>query len=190
MSPHLETALIDRFPAIFALNEDYLEKGVTEHHPIACGDGWFLLINRTCATLNELVRHYASLGYVVPMPLRACVFTDESHEPERDGLLRFDISAQRALNGTMMTHAVRRASHAEGMAWMAAALSADICEVCGNPGKHAMGRVRCHTHVDVSTQDVEAQASLDVAMIIARATDPGAKGAFVVFPKKKRLPQA
>lgn len=51
-----------RIPSLFAINDDWAEIGVTEHYPIACGDGWFSLIERTCQTLATLELHLDNFG--------------------------------------------------------------------------------------------------------------------------------
>jgi hypothetical protein len=184
MTPALEERLIDQFPSLFALNADWPEKGVTEHYPIACGDGWLTLIERTCLTLAELERRYKGFGCLVPWMPSATVFTDNSTGHE--GLLRFDLRTMRSIHGTPLTAGMRRDELATGMCWMACEMSRDICEVCGNPGRYARKRVRCAAHLHVSTRDAEADAAMDVAHLVARALNPDAQATFTPIPTKKR----
>ncbi|MEX3954715.1 hypothetical protein [Trinickia sp. EG282A] len=183
-----EKGLLDRFPSLFAINDDWAERGVTEHYPIACGDGWFSLIERACLTLTELERRYQDFGCVEPWLPQAAVYTDDSTGHE--GLLRFDLRDLPVREGTPLTMAARRFMLAEGMTWMASEISRDVCEVCGNPGRYERERVRCVSHLHVSTRDASADAARKVADLVARAVSPGgARGFIIKVPTKKRPPR-
>lgn len=191
MSPELENDLVDRFPALFALNADWMKNGVTEHNPIACGNGWFSLIENTCLALSDLARHTAKLeqhmGFfsLAPWMPRAAVFTDSSTDQE--GQLRFDLlNLMPPTSLTPLTPRTRLTLQAQGMAWMACQMSESICEVCGNPGKYERKRVRCLAHQHIL--DISDYAPRGVPD--ARSADPDAKkGAVIKVPTRKRKPQ-
>lgn len=191
MSPGLQDDLVDRFPALFALNADWMTNGVTEHHPIACGDGWLSLIENTCQALSDLARH-TTKGHMGFLSLarwmgRACVFTDRTTGQE--GLLRFDLLDLDPPTNLTLTPRTRLTLQAQGMAWMACQMSESICEVCGNPGKYERNRVRCPAHQHISTGDISDYAARGAPDLIARSANPDVKGTVIRIPTRKRKPQ-
>ena len=108
MSPELERALVSKYPKLFV---DY--GTAPSHSPMAfgfeCGDGWYDLLDTLCAQLIEL----DSDGGVPD--IRAM------QVKEKYGTLRFYV-------GPATDEALALVAFAE-------AISAKICETCGNKGR-------------------------------------------------------
>lgn len=98
MKTELQTTLHQRYPLIFAGRPG-----------IACGDGWFDLIDTLCERLQDWTDHNGAPQIV-------------AHQvKEKFGELRF--------------YPPRDASQEQrGMIWMAESMSSRICEQCGRPG--------------------------------------------------------
>jgi hypothetical protein len=114
MNSELENQLFERYPAIFECVRS-----------IACGDGWFDLIDTLC---EQLQLSTAEQG--MPQVIAAQV-------KEKFGGLRF------------YTHA--HSETQQGMITQAQAMSYRICDVCGARGKlrgPVIARTRCDKHVD------------------------------------------
>jgi len=108
MSPELERRLVETYPQLFA---DY---GAPPNRSLMafgfeCGDGWFDLVDTLCAELARLDPPGEDL------PLRAM------QVKEKYGTLRFYV-------GFCTDEAIALIAFAE-------ALSARICETCGNRGR-------------------------------------------------------
>ena len=97
MNPEHQATLNKRYPLIFASSPS-----------IACGDGWFDLLDVLCASLQSQTDDYNAPQVVL------------SQAKEKFGQLRF----------------YTRAASAEqrGMILLAEAMSGRICEQCGRPG--------------------------------------------------------
>ena len=109
MRNELENMLYERYPEIFS----ELRKGDEEgdiFRGLECGDGWFTLIDTLCAQIQ-----FYTDNNQVPQVMATQV-------KEKLGTLRF-----RFLKGGD--------EWIRGMAQMAEAMSAHICEICGSPGE-------------------------------------------------------
>lgn len=111
MSPELERQLVEKYPELFA---DY--GAPPSRSPMAfgfeCGDGWFDLLDTLCAQLSQL------------------------EPPGKDG----DAQPVTALQvkekyGTLRFYVGPATDEAFAVIAFAEALSARICEVCGNRGR-------------------------------------------------------
>lgn len=111
VSPELEQKLIDKYPQLFTASG-----GAPSSSPVAlgfeCGDGWFDLIDILSAQLSELDPVDEGDG---AHPIRAV------QVKEKYGTLRFYV-------GVTTNEATALIDFAE-------ALSARICETCGNRGR-------------------------------------------------------
>ncbi|MDE2166231.1 MAG: hypothetical protein KGJ66_07825 [Alphaproteobacteria bacterium] len=111
MSPELERELVNKYPKLF---DDY--GTAPSHSPMAfgfeCGDGWFDLLDTLC---GELAALGPCGGDGDAHPLRAM------QVKEKYGTLRFYL-------GPATDEALALVAFAE-------ALSARICETCGNKGR-------------------------------------------------------
>lgn len=116
MSPELERQLVETFPTLFA------DHGAPpDRSPMAfgfeCGDGWFDLIETLCAQLSRLEPPDAA-----PPPVAQQV-------KDKYGTLRFYVGPC--------------ADAAQALTAFAEALSAKICETCGNKGRtRGVGRLK------------------------------------------------
>ncbi|WP_397452064.1 hypothetical protein [Pseudomonas sp. NA-150] len=108
MSPDLEKQLIERYPKIFSTDEDG-DSRPTLRYGIECDDGWYQLIDTLCACIQQHVDTY-KLEQVTTRQVK-----------EKFAELRF--------------YYHRGDERIRGMVELAAALSARVCPVCGNPGK-------------------------------------------------------
>lgn len=111
MSPELERALIEKYPELF-VNYGAPSSRSGMEFGFECGDGWFDLLEALCSQL-------VALGPVEidgeVQPLRA------EQVKEKFGSLRFYLN-----RGTRETSALTA---------LAGAISAKICELCGNKGR-------------------------------------------------------
>lgn len=107
-----QTTLYKRYPLIFAHRPD-----------IACGDGWFDLLDVLCASLQKQTDDYNAPQAVL------------SQAKEKFGQLRF------------YTHAA--SAEQRGMIWLTEAMSGRICDQCGRPGALLVAgavMTRCSEH--------------------------------------------
>jgi hypothetical protein len=114
MHSDLQNQLFERYPAIFVRERD-----------IACGDGWFDLIDTLCEQLQ-----HATETQEMPQVVAAQV-------KEKFGALRFYVH--------------ERSAEQQGMITLAQAMSYRICDVCGARGElrgPVIARTRCDKHVD------------------------------------------
>lgn len=107
MSPELDALLCRRYPALFARR--HLPPSVTMMGwGIACGDGWFDLIDDLCSGLQEAVE-----AGRITQPVAGQV-------KEKFGTLRFYLSGAEPEISRLVQEAERG--------------SAVTCEICGRPG--------------------------------------------------------
>lgn len=114
MNTNLEKQLFDRYPAIFEREQS-----------IACGDGWYILIDTLCDRLQWSTTE-AGTPQVIARQVK-----------EKFGGLRFYVHERSDLQ--------------EGMIRLAEAMSYRICDVCGSYGElrgPVIARTRCDKHVD------------------------------------------
>lgn len=136
MNKALEKILVERYPKIF---RDYGKdpKETAMHWGIACGKGWFKLINELCKKLSK--------------------FEDEviaSQVKEKFGGLRFYIEAVSPENHKEIYQYIEEAE----------IKSIETCETCGEPGKRIGGgwvRTLCHGCANQSDfmKDLENEAA-------------------------------
>lgn len=133
MQAPLEDLLCQRYPAIFA----YRRKPTADAWMpwrIMCGDGWFELIDALCAQLQ-----FATDRHGAPQVVAVQV-------KEKFGALSF------------YCHDASDAQR--GMIAMAAAMSARLCERCGQPGKtlvhNLLWQTRCLVHAPEGAETEEA----------------------------------
>lgn len=131
MNDKLTTSLLTRHPRIFSNWKDF-----GHDFGFECGDGWFELIDTLCEQLQ--------------------FWTDHNHAPqvaaeqvkEKFGALRF--YAQSSISPEQL-----------GMIEMASAMSAHICERCGQPGKKlndgGLWLTRCKVHAPPGSRPVESE---------------------------------
>jgi hypothetical protein len=116
MSPHLTAILVARYPRVFRR----FAAGPDGEPEVYCGDGWFDLLDTLCAELEQWsVRN--TMPEVVALQIK-----------EKLGILRFQYRGGDDI--------------AAGMVAMTAALSARICECCGQSGRLLNRRARCERH--------------------------------------------
>lgn len=114
MSPELVDELYKRYPVIF-------ERKLS----IACGDGWFDLIDTLCEQLQHATESQ-EMPQIVAVQVK-----------EKFGGLRFYVG--------------ERSPVQQGMITLAQAMSYRICDVCGARGElrgPVIARTRCDKHVD------------------------------------------
>jgi len=114
MRPELKDELYKRYPAIFGRERE-----------IACGDGWFDLIDALCEQLQ-----HSTDSQEMPQIIATQV-------KEKFGGLRFYVH--------------ERSPVQQGMITLAQAMSYRICDVCGARGElrgPVISRTRCDKHVD------------------------------------------
>ncbi|CUJ74736.1 hypothetical protein [Achromobacter kerstersii] len=123
MQESLENLLEQRYPAIF----EYRRKasaGAGAPWRVMCGDGWFDLLNTLCAQLQSATDRNGA-PQVVAVQVK-----------EKFGALSFYC---KDANGTQ-----------RGMIAMTAAMSARLCERCGQPGQtlvhNFLWQTRCPDH--------------------------------------------
>ncbi|MBN8744529.1 MAG: hypothetical protein J0I24_09500 [Thiomonas arsenitoxydans] len=142
MNNELDELLCQSYPLIFA--ERHLSQMQTcMCWGIACGDGWFDLIDALCERLQFWTDHN-NAPQVVARQVK-----------EKFGTLRF---YSREANETQ-----------RGMIYMAEAMSARICDQCGRPGRtlvHKHGHMtRCTEHAPDGAITLEA--------FLAQRKEPG-----------------
>lgn len=130
MSPELDAKLHTDYPLIFVVEpiadpDDPAMTAVQSpfaHWGFECGDGWYDLIDTLCLQLQFATKNGAP--QVVASQVK-----------EKFGVLRFYTRGQN--------------DNQEGMIELAEAMSARLCEVCGNRGrivKNRWLRTRCPLH--------------------------------------------
>jgi hypothetical protein len=107
MTQALEEKIFQSYPKLFP-NRDNLQVSCMGFG-FECGDGWFPLIDTLCHTIQNYVDNNSK-----PQPIVVQV-------KEKLGTLRF--------------YADNTDRLIDGMIWLAEAISARTCEVCGQPGK-------------------------------------------------------
>ena len=112
MKPQLEKELLIKYPKLFR------QHGLSPQETcmcwgVECGDGWFTLLNTLC----HLIRHH--------------VDWKQKKDPE----FNVEFSQIKEKFGTLRVYANGIDSYVEGLIAMAEAMSSNICERCGNPGK-------------------------------------------------------
>jgi len=113
MSPDKDKALCENYPEIF-MNRHGNPQNTAMCWGFECGDGWYDLIDRLCANIQNYIKNKNNNNKeVVPQVVALQV-------KEKFGTLRFYVSG-----GDDFT---------DGMIWMAESMSGKICEVCGNSG--------------------------------------------------------
>ncbi|MDI9849525.1 hypothetical protein QM467_15825 [Rhodoblastus sp. 17X3] len=111
MSPELERQLVDKYPTLFVdYGADPSQSAMA--FGFDCGDGWFDLLDTLCSQLVAL-DHTESGGEVQRLRARQV--------KQKFGTLRF--------------YADPASDEARAMIGFAGALSAKICERCGNKGR-------------------------------------------------------
>lgn len=111
MSPELEHQLVERYPKLFDGYGAPPDKSLLAFG-FECGDGWFDLLDTLCAQLSRLKPSSADGD---PLPINVL------QVKEKYGTLRFYL-------GNCTDDALALADFAEAM-------SAKICETCGNKGR-------------------------------------------------------
>ncbi|WP_193369697.1 hypothetical protein [Pelagibius marinus] len=111
MSPALERDLIERYPKLFADYGAAPDKSAMAFG-FECGNGWFDLLDALCAQLSKLKPAGESDD---PLPLTAL------QVKEKYGTLRFYLGAC--------------SDEVLALVELAEAMSAGICETCGNRGR-------------------------------------------------------
>jgi hypothetical protein len=107
MRKELDVLLCQRYPKIFAERRGSIQETCMAWG-FSCGDGWFTLIDALCERLQ--------------------FWTDRNKAPQV-------VAAQvKEKFGTLSFYVDGANDVQRGMIWMAGALSAHICEMCGNPG--------------------------------------------------------
>ena len=121
MKTELQTTLHQRYPLIFA-----------ERPGIACGDGWFDLLDVLCERLQD--------------------WTDRNGAPQ--------VAAHQVKEkfGELRFYPRDASQEQRGMIWMAESMSSRICEQCGRPGALLVAgavMTRCpeHTPADAMPRD-------------------------------------
>lgn len=123
MKTELDALLCERYPLIFAdrnrsIQESCMGRG------IACGDGWFDLIDTLCDCLQKSTDSNGA-PQVVAVQVK-----------EKFGVLRFYVRPVAS-------------EYQRGIISMAEAMSAHLCEQCGKPGQVLIGGAhmsRCPEH--------------------------------------------
>lgn len=120
MRADLEAVLFHRYPALFERRE--LSPGVhAMQRGFECGDGWFDLIDTLCSNLQYL--------------------TDHAESPQ------VRVTQVKSKMGTLRFYFIGSGDqYARGMAHMATAFSALVCEECG--------QTRCREHGAQTTSDI------------------------------------
>lgn len=141
MSPELERKLIDKYTKLFA------DSGAASSRPpmafgFECGDGWFDLIDTLCAQLSTL---------------------DPVDEGEGAQLLRAIQVKEKY--GTLRFYVGSATDEASVLIDFAEALSARICETCGNRGR-ARGTAWLKTLCD-SCADEQGFADTEVQVKVS-----------------------
>ena len=108
MKKELDDLLCARYPAIFAERRASIAESCMPRG-FSCGDGWFDLIDALCERLQ--------------------FWTDHNGAPQ--------VVARQVKEkfGELCFYASSTSDEQRGMIYMAAALSARVCEECGNAGK-------------------------------------------------------
>jgi len=130
MSPELDAELRANYPLIFVVERvaDLDDFGIPAlqrpfaHRGFECGDGWYDLIDVLCLQLQAATKNGAPQLVVTQVK-------------EKFGRLRFYTCGQN--------------DEQEGMIGLAEAISARLCEVCGNRGRIVEDRwlrTRCPEH--------------------------------------------
>jgi hypothetical protein len=130
MNPQLTALLYERYPRIF---QEHAQPESQMSKGIATGDGWFVLLDALCSILQFGCDHNDA-PQIVAQQIK-----------ERGGVLRF--------------HAFNRTDRQDGMIQMAEAMSARICDVCGQSGKRvdigSQVSTRCPEHSTASIYSQE-----------------------------------
>ncbi len=124
MSPDLDAILCERYPGIFD-SASVIDGKLAWH--FECQDGWFQIIDALCALITS---HRLKKG---TQPVKA------HRVREKFGTLRFDYAGGD--------------SYVDGLVDMAATISGQICELCGQKGEIAESlgwlSTRCPEHTEV-----------------------------------------
>lgn len=140
MRQELDQILCEKYPEIFV--NRYADKTTTAMFwGFSCGDGWFNIVERLCGIIQghiesnrDRIKWCKQTGQEPPEEIPQVVATQVK---EKYGTLRFYYDG-----GDEFIH---------GATYMAEAMSAKTCEVCGNPG-HVRGggwvRTLCDSHTD------------------------------------------
>ena len=109
MKEELDALLCSRYPLIFAGRNLPMEESAM-YWGFACGDGWFDLVDTLCERLQ--------------------FWTDHNKAPQ---VVAVQVKEKW---GELCFYADGQPNEAQkGMIWMAEAMSARICELCGKPGQ-------------------------------------------------------
>lgn len=125
MTPEKQQILFEKYPALF----EYAASKESRHAiawGIACGDGWFDLLDVLCATLERLAVDYIKRRAEAGLPEEA-VNLRVVQVKEKFGSLRFYVYGVPGSGAA--PNAFATAIH------IAEALSARTCESCGAPAK-------------------------------------------------------
>ena len=126
MKKDLQDKLFSEYPKIFK-QKDLSPQETAMCWGIACGDGWFDLIDTLCKS----IRHHIKYS-------KKEISFEATQVKEKWGGLRFYYDGGD--------------DYIEGMVDLAESLSYKICDVCGNPGKPSNKgwiAVRCEEHKEV-----------------------------------------
>ncbi|MDD5297963.1 MAG: hypothetical protein PHU46_13730 [Rhodocyclaceae bacterium] len=129
MRKELDDLLCQRYPNIFAERRGSIQETCMAWG-FSCGDGWFTLIETLCERLQ--------------------FWTDRNQAPQV-------VTRQVKEKFGTLSFYVRGANDVQcGMIWMAEAMSAHICEKCGQPGKvlnhEGWIMTRCPEHTPEGTR--------------------------------------
>ena len=124
MTPENEKKLYKKYPKLFS--ERNKSRRETAFYGIACGDGWFWLIDQLCSSIQSYIDNSPRDQTVV------------AQLKEKFGGLRFYVNYSD--------------TNISGMIWLAEEMSYNICEVCGSTkdvsSTTGWVKVRCKTCMD------------------------------------------
>ena len=112
MKQELDELLCKKYPKMF-VNRNMSMQETAMCWGFSCGDGWFVLIDELCGSIQSYIDLNSRPDRVIPQ-----VIVDQVKE--KLGTLRFYYTG-----GNDLIH---------GMVWFAESMSGRICDKCGEPG--------------------------------------------------------
>jgi hypothetical protein len=112
MKEELQSKLFEKYPKIFR-QKDLPMQQTAMCWGIACGDGWYNIIDTLCGQIQNHLEH---------------------NMKENDGTIVIEATQVKEKYGGLRFYHTGGDDFIRGLCWMAEGLSCSTCEECGSPG--------------------------------------------------------